>query len=96
MQVGAPCIVIVTNEDDVGKGGEGERSSSSTNGSVAPTSTTGTVPVPTSSIDNTVTHGSSVQADGHVPATGLARKVAKDLGVPLSTVGVRGPGGTVR
>ncbi len=97
LQVGAPCMVIVTNEADVGKGGERERSSSGAKGSVAPPPTEGAAAaIPTSSIRNTVAHGSSAQADGHVPATGLARKTAEDLGVPLSTVGGRGPDGAVR
>ncbi len=95
VQVGDPCMVIVGNEADVGKGGE--RSSSSAKGSVVPSSTEGTAAaIPTSSVVNTVSHGSSAQADGHVPATGLARKTAKDLGVPLSTVGGSGPNSVVR
>ncbi len=92
-------MVIVANEADVGKGGEGERSSSSgTKGSVGSAATEGAaaVAIPTSSIPNTVAHGSSTRADGHVPATGLARKTAADLGVPLSTVDGRGPDGAVR
>ncbi len=93
IQVGDPCMVIVQNEADVGKGG----SSSSAKGSVAPSSTEGTASViPTSSVDNAASHGSPAQADGHVPATGLARKIAKDLGVPLSTVGGSGPNSAVR
>ncbi len=89
-------MVIVGNEADVGKGGE--RSSSSAKGSVAPSPTKGTAAaIPTTfSAVNTVSHGSSAQADGHVPATGLARKTAKDLGVPLSTVGGSGPNSAVR